>query len=167
MSYATVRQALVAYFASIAGIQTMYRDSPWFLDQAQWGLEADKQWGAVAFLHIDRSSESRITLPAGTGSKEIEYVVSLVVQYQYLIPSILGNGLREDDWVVGLDTIIDTVKARLRADQTAGTGLGGVIFQVGENPSDITVDQDLPILDVGRVYSLTRVEFNVTEIITA
>jgi hypothetical protein len=167
MSYTTARAALVAFFTGIDGIQRMYADAPWIIEGANWQLNAGTTYGAVAFIHIDQSSEARITLPAQTGQKQISYTVSLLIQYQYMIPPYLALGTSEDAWVVGLDLIVDAVKAQIRSDQKAGTGPAGVIFQQGEGTSDLRVAQDLPIADEDRVYSYTRVEFDVTEIITA
>lgn len=190
MSYAAVREAIVDYFsaATITGIQKVYRDMPWFIEAAQWQIEVPvtepapgdvpRTWAAVAFVHIDQSAESRITVGApgpsttpadAIGYKEVRYVVSLGMQYQYLVPVVLPDGYEADAWVDGLDTIIDTVKSLIRADPLLGTNGSGVIFQAGQDDLDIRVESDFPISDpVGnRVYSFHRVAFNVTEIINA
>ena len=167
MGYATVRTALASYLAGIPGIQLLLRDAPSFLDGANWSLDVGTTHGAVAFFHIDQSNESRISLPAITGQKEVNYTISFLIQYQYLLPAQYEDAQTADEWVDGLDTIIDEVKKRIRADPTAGTGIGGVIFQIGQDPGDIAIEQDLPILDGNRTYSFTRIELHLTEIIVA
>lgn len=177
MSYAAVRAATVAWFntAGIEGLQKVYQDMPWFLDAAEWNVTPGRPWGAVGFIHLDSSNESRITvgaenptLPAdAVGYKQVEYVLSLGLQYQYLIPATLPADVAADVWVEGLDSLIDAVKARIRQDPLLGA-TSDVIFQAGQDDNDIRVESDLPIYDAGvRVYSFHRVQFNLTEIINA
>lgn len=167
MGQATVRAAIVNYLsgANIPGITLWLKDAPWYLDGGRWNLAPGQLYGAVAFPHIDRTHEERITLPAQTANKKITYTVSLCFQYQYLIQ---GGG-EPDAWVDGLDTILDGIKAVIRADQNLGTD-GHPIFEAGEDVNDLATDIDLPILDDndgGRVYMFARVEVTVIEIITA
>jgi hypothetical protein len=170
MGDATVRAAVRDWFqtAQIDGLQKVYLDLPWFLDGSIWPFEDGREWAAVAFVHIDTSNESRITVPALTGQKQINYTISLGLHYQYLIPAELGIGADVDDWVVGLDSILDGVKARLREDPNMGAAPNtGPVWQQGQSNADIRLDRDLPILDNGIVRSWNRVEFQLTEIITA
>ena len=177
MSYAAVRAALVAWFeaANVTGLQQVYKDMPWFLDAAQWNITPARTWGAVGFIHIDSSSESRMTVGAQNplkladtvGLKQVNYVVSLGLQYQFLIPATLANGDEADVWVDGLDSLIDALKTRIRSDPLQGAS-SSVIFQAGQDDNDIRVESDLPIHEPGvRVYSFHRIQFNLTEIITA
>lgn len=177
MSYTAVRAALQDWFegAAITGMQKIYLDMPWFMDAAQWNITPGRTWAAVGFVHIDSSNESRITvgaknptLPANAvGYKQVQYVVSLGIQYQYLIPATLSGTDEEDAWVVGLDAITDAIKTRIREDPLQGT-TSNVIFQAGQDDNDIRVDSDLPIHEPGvRVYQFARVQFSVTEIINA
>lgn len=178
--YAAVRAALKEWFvdAQIDGVSAVFKTGPWYLDGSTWSIPGGTNYSAVLFVHIDSSAESRITLPAPNafipgqpiGQKQVMYVVSVVIQYKYLIPSDLPPGEAEDAWVDGLDLIIDQVKARIRLDPTqGGTDSYSAIFQAGQSEADIRLEQDLPIIDEdgGIVYSLSRVEFDLTSIIIA
>lgn len=165
MSDSAVRQAIQQFFAApaIDGIQRVYADVPWFMDGANWDIFGGQGWAAVAAVHLDRSSESRLTLPFGTGSKHVEHNVGLMIQYQYLIPNTLELDEAEDSWVTGLDSIIDAVKDRIRSDYTFNSN--GVIWQAGEQRDDLRITRDVPSVDVGRVVCWAVLEFSVTEII--
>lgn len=169
MSDSAVRQAIQAWFASAAipGVQTVYLDEPWIVQGADWNVTSESGWGAILAIHLDSSDETRITMPALTGNKRVDHKVGVLIQYQYLIPSQLPSGVMEDDWVNGLDQIIDAVKARIRSDPNMGTAPGGVIWEAGQSPADIRITRDLPKLDPGRIVSWNLVEFDVTEIIVA
>ncbi len=168
MPDAALRSALVEFFAAppITGIQHWYRDEPWFIQGGTWNLADNGGWGALAYVHIDRAQESRITIPVETGQKRIDYTVSLLIAYQYLIPSqVPENG--EDSWVGPLDQIVDAVKDRIRSDPTAGTGQAGAVFQFGQGDNDIRHERDLPRRTNGVIHNWTRLEVDVVEIITA
>lgn len=169
MSDSAVRLAIRAWFATppIPGVQNVYRDEPWIVQGADWDVSTELGWGAILSIHLDSSEESRITLPALTGNKRVDHKVGVLIQYQYLIPDVFPDGVMEDDWVNGLDQIIDAVKTRIRSDPNMGTAPGGVIWEAGQSPADIRISRDLPKLDRGRVISWNLVEFDVTEIITA
>jgi hypothetical protein len=179
MGYTDVRTALVEFFKPADTTQfdafaRVYRDWPWMFTADDWWNsipDVEEDWGAVAAVHIDSSSETRLTLPAYTGSKQITYQVALLIWYQYLIPDDLGLD-EADQWVSGLDLTIDRVKARIRSDQTGGTG-GEPILQMGEGDNtglgepNIEITSDLPVVDDGIVYILTRVAWAAYEIINA
>lgn len=173
MGYATVRNALVNFFAVTPGMQAMYKEAPWIVNGSDFKLNPGTTSAAVGFIHIDQTQEERITLPAYTGSKGVDYTCSLVFLYKYERPANLSSGLKEDEWVTGLDLLIDTVKAKIRSDENGG--VPGIIFQMGtgagagaatEGP-DIMVQQDLPEDDGQGIFTLVRVEFHVYEIIQA
>lgn len=166
MSDGAVRVALRDFFQTpvITGLQKVYLDEPWIIQGANWNVDAG--WGAVGFIHLDTSKESRLTLGAAIGgSKRVEHTVGLVIQYQYLIPDTLPDGVDEDAWVGPFDQIIDAVKARIHSDPTLGSP--SIIFQGGQDNDDIRVSRDLPQKDIGKVIVFAVVEFNVTEIIQA
>jgi hypothetical protein len=181
MGDASVRAAIVKFFtdAAITGIQDIYNDEPWFLDGGKWSLKDNGGWGSIAFVHLDTSSEKRLTMGgqngAGTPTGEVDvlYTVSLVIQYQYLIPTSLPAGTREDAWVAPIDAIVDAVKTRIRSDPTFGTGAGGVIYQAGQGDGSggphIRQTRDLPVTDSQRskVLNWNRIEFDARSIITA
>jgi hypothetical protein len=167
MSDAQVRLAIQEFFQTpaIDGIQRVFRDVPWFMDGAQWDVFDNRGWAAVASVHLDRSEETRITLPWKDGSKQVDHNVGLIIQYQYLIPATFGQDEYEDAWVDGLDAIVDAVKERIRSDYTFNNP--NVIFQGGQTPNDIRIQRDVPIIDKGRVVSWNVIQFSVTEILQA
>ena len=167
MADGAVRVAIRNFFqsANIPGIQQVYLDVPWFIDGAQWDVLDGSGFAAVASVHLDTSSETRITLPWKTGSKQVNHTVGLILQYQYLIPSTFAPGEYEDAWVTGLDAIVDGVKNRIRSDYTFAST--NIIFQAGQNGNDVRVTRDVPVVDIGKVVAWVVVEFNVTEIIQA
>lgn len=177
MTYATVRQALVTYFAaqSITGLQHIYRDMPWYTEAAQWNITPGRTWAAIAFIHLDDSDESRITTTARTptqpsnavGFKQVHYRISVGLQFQYMIPTELQGTDDADAWTDALDSLIDGIKTAIHADPNLGTP--GVIFQAGQSNNDMRVQSDLPVYDApnSRIYSFHRVSFDLSEIINA
>lgn len=182
MSDTTARAAVVTFFknANITGLEQVYRDMPWFIDGSKWGMALNNGWGAICYVHIDQTQESRITflgadlLGAPTGQKQIDMTVSLIVAYQFLIPTKGTDDVVEDMWVSPLDELLDAMRALLRSDPTLGTGAESAmadapVFQAGQGENDIRQTRDLPRLDLlnGRVVSWNRIEFDLTQIITA
>jgi hypothetical protein len=176
-----VRAAVVDFFKApaIPGIQGIYKDEPWFLDGGKWSLKDNGGWGAVGFVHLDTSNSHRIAVGGAdangtpTGQVMEMYTVSLVLQYKYLIPKQLADGMQEDAWVGPLDQIIDDVKTRIRSDPTFGTGPGGVIYQAGQGDGSggplIRQSRDLPVTNQQRtqILSWNRIEFDARSILTA
>lgn len=174
MPQADVRAALVEYFANppLPGVQIVEKDLPFYFDGANWNVSAETGWAAVLAIHIDSTSETRITLPARTpdtqawGNKKVAYTVSIIVQQQYLTPTYRPPGWDETDWTDALDTLLDSITDRIHRDPTAGSG-GNPIFEFGQDDNDIQIEQEIPTFDEGRLYSWCRVQVNVTEIINA
>lgn len=170
MSAGTVRAQLLAYLSTpgITGIETWFADEPWFAAGESWKLSANNGWGAVAWPAITDESEDRLTLPALTGQKEVTYKVSIVVLFQYVIPAGPASA---DAYSGPLDSVIEAVKARLRADPKAGTGAGldGVIFQQSQDVGDLHVQRAVPHLAKGggKVIAWNAIETTVREVITA
>jgi hypothetical protein len=173
VSAAALRSAAATWFAtdSIPGLVRVYKEQPWFVDGSVWNLGTSVNGepigsGAVAFVHISEQYESRLTVPAITGSKMLTYKCALVVLYQYVIPSGVVTPAAEDDWVLGLDALLDGVVARLRVDPTIGTA-GSPVFQAGQDPDDDKIIRDLPRRYDGVIGSWNVVEFTANEIVTA
>lgn len=169
MSRLAVRRAVQAFLTTpgIVGLEKVYLDQPTRTLGGDWQLANNAGWGAVGWTHISDESETRITLPAVTGQKQVKYTVGLALLYQYLIPANPPAGDHEDAWVTYMDTLIDNVKARLRSDPTMGTGPGGVVFQGAQDPDSLKIASDLPRLDHGKVWVWHVLEFDVTEVVTA
>lgn len=171
MGAATVRAAITSYFAGAAltGLQHVYQECPWWLDGDQFDLAGGDDFGAVAYVHLSEQRETRIALPAVQGIKAVTWDVALVVLFQYLVPSSFPAGQDESSWVTPLDALLDGLIARLRADQTLGTGHNGVIFQAGESVDDVVLRRDLPRIDAqgGKVWCWQVLEFKAVEMIQA
>lgn len=167
MSATTITAALQSFLAPTAGLTKLYKDAPWEMTGDNW--QTAEMPGTPAFLHLDNSVESRIALGGEFGGKkQVDYTVSLVLLYQYLIPSDLGAAAK-DVWVDGLNTLLDAVVAKMRSDRSFGCGAAGPIFEAGNQDQGIMISRDLPHWDHGggKVRSWVRVEFKVTEIVNA
>lgn len=167
MSATTITAAIQSFLAPTPGLTVLYKDAPWEMSGENWQT-ADIP-GTPAFLHLDSYTESRIALGGEFGGhKQVDYTVSMVLLYQYLIPSDLGAA-RKDVWVDGLNTLLDAVVTRIRSDRSFGCGAAGPIFEAGNQDQGVTIARDLPHWDAGggKVRSWVRVEFKVTEIVNA
>ncbi|WP_427130313.1 hypothetical protein [Pseudarthrobacter sp. S9] len=165
MSATTVTAAIQSFLAGTPGITTLYKDAPWEMTGDNWQTNALP--GTPAFIHLDHSSESRIALGGEHGGwKQVDYTVSLVLLYQYVIPSDVAS---KDVWVDGLNDLLDKVVTRIRSDRAFGSAGGAPIFEAGNQDQGIQIARDLPHWDVGggKVRSWVRVEFKVTEMIEA
>lgn len=170
MSSASVRAQMLAFLSAqpVAYINRWYSAEPWYVAAERLDLAANNGTGAVAWLHITDESESRSALPAVAGQKAITYKLAVVMLGVWVIPA---GPTGEDAYIGPVDDMIEAVKARLRSDPKAGTGAGldGVIFQQSQDPGDLAVQRNVPLLDPGGGALLIwqRIDTTVTEIITA
>ena len=162
MSAATVRLAIRDYIAPTAGLANTYKAQPHYVGEEAW-VAYDGTRGTMAFVNIDNEAESRIVLDGSPATgKEITYDVALVLLYEYLIPS---DEPSPDDWVDGLDALIDALKDRFRADPHLGTGPGGVVWSAAQEDGALQIARDLPKQGDGVVRSWNVLTFKVQEII--
>lgn len=182
MGYTEVREAVREWIAGqeIVGVGDVYRDAPYWIGGESFPFQVTNgEYAAVLFVHLDTSRESRITLPAPAppnrtaangfvGSKLVSYVISIGILYQWMIPGNTLEAPKNDEWVVPLDYIIDTLKARIRSDPNLGAS-PTIVFQAGQDNDGISLDQDLPSLDPGGgiVKCFARLQLSLDEIITA
>jgi hypothetical protein len=175
-----VRAAIASYLnagvqaSAIPGLNRCYRAMPVFIDPTKWWeLPPDLGSGSIAFLHLARTAEKRIADPYITGQKLVDYTVALMVISRYEIPSgTQATAFEGDEWVDGLDDTLEGIKAYIRADPRLGTGPGGgggVIFEAGQKPGDLSVTSDIPVRDedAGEVLSFDVIDFHASENITA
>ncbi len=162
MGYATIRAAATSFFqgATIPGLNRVYQAKPTFVDGQEFHTSYNGGNGAVAYLHLISTSESRITLPAISGSKEVIYDLGLVVLYQYLVQPTDDP----DVWVNALDGILDGLKALIRSSPTLGSL---VIFEAAQGAGDIKVSSQDAQIGRGKVFAWNALEFQATEIIQA
>lgn len=140
MSRATVRAAISSWLTgAVSGINTVYSAFPAVMPgQAFFGSGPGVSSGAVAVVHIQSESETRVAFGGPTsGKKRVDYIVELHVFFRSITPAGL-NSDQAVDAADALDTIIDALKARIRADRTAGSpdvwqwGEGQLSGQYGE-----------------------------------
>lgn len=182
MSRTQVRQALYAYLVqgcspgegSVTGVSKVFRAMPWLIDGRTWTPSADLGAGTVLFPHFTDKSETRESTPAASvssevvGWKRVDYQVAVGVFYQYVIPSGTQSTQYDgDEWVLQLDKTLEELEAWIRADPTAGTGPGGVVFEMAQSPGDLSLPQDLPLKLPGKMISFQALHFTATEVIQA
>lgn len=173
MSRTTIRAAIADFLAAanITGLQKVYQAKPTFFAGELLDLSADNASGAFCWVEFGVSDETRWSNPApypgysGSGDKGIHYPVSIVVEYQYLIPEQLDAPVSPDDWVHAEDAILQGIKDRIHSDATLGAT--GVVFGASQEPSGLRVSEDDPVLASGKVLSVHTIEFRVTEVIQA
>jgi hypothetical protein len=171
VSRKTVRAAIQAYLVAglpgIPGLNRVYRAAPWFADGSViFNLSAELGNGAWAFLNLAHSKDTRKTVPAVLGTTFVHYDVSIVVCYQFLIPSaMIDTTITEDMWVDACDDILEGLKALIHADPNLGHP--GTIFLAAQTPDSLQINSDDPRLEPGKVYSWHTVDFQVTEVIQA
>jgi hypothetical protein len=177
VSRGDVRLAIAQFLAEapIPGLQKVFKAMPTFIDGSLFNLIAAGGSGAIAWLHLAPSDETRWSLPGPTptigapGIKGLHYDVMVMVAYQYLVPSAGTDPTVEpDDWVDAEDAILEGIKARIRSDATLGTGGpsgSGVIWSAAQNPNGLTIGPDEPVLEDGKVISWHEIVFRVTEVI--
>lgn len=160
MSSRTVRQAVRDYLAPTAGVTNAFKDQPHYVSNEAWYTE-EGEHGTVIYVHLDTETETRLVITGfPDAGQQITYSVGVVVLYEYLIPN---DETSPDNWVDGLDDVIDALKARLRADPRLGTGPDGVIWSAAQEPSTLTISRDLPRKDGIFVRSWNVLQFKVTE----
>lgn len=171
MSRATVRAAIADFLAgaNIAGLQTVYQAMPMFNAGELLNLTAASAAGGFAWVEMGQSTEVRWSVPAkypdytGSGDKAVHYPVTIVVEYQYLIPPQLDAVVPADDWVHAEDALLQALKDRLHEDPTLGAP--GVIFAATQEIGSLAVSEDGPVLESGKILSVHGISFRVTEVI--
>ena len=173
MSAKTVRAAIANYLSSppIAGLGKLYTAEPFYSP----GSDRDPLTGgtagagAVGFVWIQESSEQRITVGLGTGSKAVEHTATIALKYSYLRQADTTGA--PDAYVGPLDDLIGAVVDRVRADPTFNSN--GAIFQAGEGQvgtaagKDIVIHWGQPVLVGQPVECWVAVDVWVIEIVQA
>ena len=162
MSRATVRAAIADFLAppAVAGLNKVFTSTPkriegtWF----RYGQPAGTQSGAVAVINLVSEREERIALGGEhSGKKWVHYEVSLDV-YSHSVQKLSENAMTD------FDSVIDTIKARLRADRRLGNDT--VIFESGERSLDGEYGEPR-VLNDGATEIWGSIRFEVSEVITS
>lgn len=137
MSRATVRAGLRTWLSGqVAGINTVYPALPRVIPAAAFVAgQTGTGDGCVAVLTIVSEQERRGGLGGATsGGKWIDYVVVIQLFYRRTLPQTgqVGETNPDADMAIvamgSFDALVETLKARIRADRTAG----GAVWQWGE-----------------------------------
>lgn len=161
MSRATVRSAVMNYFEppAVAGLNKLFSALPkriegtWF----RYGQPAGTLSGCVGVVHIVTESEERIAIGGEhSGKKWVHYTVELQV-YQHSLER------HAEDAMANFDTVIDNIKAHLRADRRLDDY--PVIFEAGEKYLDGEYGEPKVLAD-GSTEIWGAVRFEVSEILT-
>jgi hypothetical protein len=168
----TIRAAITTYLRAqtIPGLNKIYQAMPAEIDPSIWNLAANNGSGAIAYVHLTESYETRIATPRLNGQKLVPYLVGIVVEFKYAVPAENATALNGDEWVTSLDIILEGLKAAVRADPHLGTGdLGADVFEAGESQKDLSLRSQLPTRDEdnGEIWVWSVLETQVSENITA
>ncbi len=131
MSRASVRAGVTAWLTGqVPGINTVYRSFPRNIPASAFVAgQTGARYGAVACVHILSDAEARIAMGGATaGWKRLDYQIEIQLMFRWTGPSTAlaaDGGLEASDT---FDATVDTLKARIRADRTAG----GTVWQWGE-----------------------------------
>lgn len=159
MSRATVRKAVRDWFDTpdipLLGTVRASKPSPtWPATDFSY---TDGQSIGAAYVYIERVQESRVTMPAVTGWKRLDYDVALVILFR---STLKDTDAATDD----LDLLIEQVKSRLRKDLRLGQA-PNVIWQAGVTLVEDISDETKYSNQVNETWCAVR--FDVTEMIPA
>jgi hypothetical protein len=144
---------------SITGLNQIFTSFPKRINY-QVGSTAGQLSRAAAVIFIQSERESRLAIGgAHSGWKRVDYTVIIQV-YQH---SMERNA---EDAMTAFDTLIDSLKARLRADHNFGDTTSNLVWQ-GAEP-EIRTSYGEPATDKGgATESFAEIQFEVTEMIQA
>lgn len=169
MPRAEVRAAIQTYLsgAKVPLLGNVYQHPPKYTPEGEFVLTgyAGIGSGAVIFIHLQEQSEEREAVGGPTsGKKRRTYQVELLCVLREKSPSTQVAGQHNDQFLDGLTAAIE-------ANRTAGTGVGGAVWQWGEGDTeggmDIHVEAGFPRpirQQTSQVYS--RVTVTVVEWLT-
>jgi len=115
---------------------------------------------AAALIFIQSEREKRIAIGgAHSGWKQVDYTVVLQIFHH----SVQNNA---EDSMADFDTLIDNIKATLRADHRFGDTTGNLVWQ-GAEPAIDTLYGEPVTSDNGATDTFAEIRFDVTEMIQA
>ena len=115
---------------------------------------------AAAVIFIQSEREKRIAIGgAHSGWKQVDYTVVVQIFHH----SVQNNA---EDSMADFDTLIDNIKATLRADHRFGDTTGNLVWQ-GAEPAIDTLYGEPITSDNGATETFAEIRFDVTEMIQA
>jgi len=115
---------------------------------------------AAAVIFIQSEREKRIAIGGATnGWKQVDFTVILQIFHH----SMQRNA---EDAMADFDTLIDNIKATLRADHRFGDTSGNLVWQ-GAEPAIDTLYGEPVTSDNGATETFAEIRFDVTEMIQA
>ena len=115
---------------------------------------------AAAVIFIQSEREKRIAIGGATnGWKQVDFTVVL---------QIFHHSMQRDaeDAMADFDTLVDNIKATLRADHRFGDTTGNLVWQ-GAEPAIDTLYGEPVTSDNGATETFAEIRFDVTEMIQA
>ena len=115
---------------------------------------------AAAVIFIQSEREKRIAIGGATnGWKQVDFTVIL---------QIFHHSMQRDaeDAMADFDTLVDNIKATLRADHRFGDTTGNLVWQ-GAEPAIDTLYGEPVTSDNGATETFAEIRFDVTEMIQA
>ena len=156
-----VRSQLYSYLtgANISGLNQIFTAFPKRIN-FQVGATAGQLTRAAAVIHIAGERDSRIAIGgAHSGWKRVDFTVSLQI-FTHSVQNDAENAMAD------FDTLIDNIKATLRADHRFGDTTGNLVWQ-GAEPAIDTLYGEPVTSDNGATDTFAEIRFDVTEMIQA
>jgi len=144
---------------SITGLNQIFTSFPKRINY-QVNSQPGQLSRAAVVIFIQAERESRIAIGgAYNGWKRVDYSVILQV-YQHSMER------DAEDAMTTFDTLIDSIKARLRADHNFGDATGNLVWQ-GAEPAISTTYGEPATNQGGATETFAEIQFDVTEMIQA
>jgi hypothetical protein len=156
-----VRATLYTWLSTgnITGLNQVFTSFPKRINY-QVNSQAGQLSRAAVVIFIQSERENRLAIGGATnGWKRVDYSVILQV-YQH---SMERNA---EAAMTAFDTLIDSIKARLRADHNFGDATGTLVWQ-GAEPAINTTYGEPATSEGGATETFAEIQFDVTEMIQA
>lgn len=158
---ADVRATLYNYLktAGIDQLNQIFTSFPKRINY-QVGAKPGQLSRAAAVIFIQSEREKRIAIGgAHNGWKQVDFTIVLQIFHH----SVQNNA---EDSMADFDTLIDNIKATLRADHRFGDTTGNLVWQ-GAEPAIDTLYGEPVTSDNGATDTFAEIRFDVTEMIQA
>ena len=157
-----VRATLYNWLAtgSITNLNQIFTSFPKRID-FQVNSQAGQLSRAAVVIFIQSERETRLAIGGATnGWKRVDYSIILQV-YQH---SMERNS---QDAMVSFDTLIDSIKTRLRASHNFGDTTGTLVWQGAEPEINCTYGEPASVEGSPATETFAEIQFDVTEMIQA